>query len=177
VDFGCNRSDPVDSLEASWPGLRPQNLRRIACKRRLELSSAYGGRLFAQQHSQHDRRRIFRKAAQRFASRWPLRLLRGVVIRPKLMIVAHDAILVRVPMELCISRFDLASRQPLRQQTRRLRIDLPTEGGCPKWLFNERAGFPVGRTWLVLFRLVWNAIAQERSSQAENRGDREPVAG
>lgn len=102
--------------------------------------SAYGGRLFAQQHSQHYRRRIFRKATQRFASRRPLRLLRGVVIRPRLMIVAHDAIPVRNPVELCISRFDLASRQPSRQQTRRLRIDLPTEGGCPKPISPKLSG-------------------------------------
>lgn len=51
---------------------------------------AYGGRLFAQQHSQHERRRIFRKATQRFASRRPLRWLRVVVIRPALLIIAHD---------------------------------------------------------------------------------------
>jgi hypothetical protein len=27
VDFGCNRSDPADSLEASRPGSRPQNVK------------------------------------------------------------------------------------------------------------------------------------------------------
>jgi hypothetical protein len=137
VDSGCNRSDPADSLKTSRPGVSghkiseksheniAQDCAQVApasslgwpildaSRSCLALSQwALGGRLFAQQHSQHDRRRIFCKAPQRFASRWPLRLLRDVVIRPALVIVAHNAIPIRDPIEQCISQFDFASRQP-----------------------------------------------------------------
>jgi hypothetical protein len=104
---------------------RMQTAPRIALKSRLPSSlnkEACGGRPFAQQQSQHDRRRIFRKATQRFASRRPLRLLSAVVARPRLTIVAHDPIPILDSVELCISRFDLASRRPSRQLTRPLRI-------------------------------------------------------
>lgn len=81
----------VDSLKALRPGSPAANLKTIAFKRRLKAQLACRGCLFAQQQSQHQRRGIFRKATQCFASRCPFRLLGSVVRRLTLKIVVHHA--------------------------------------------------------------------------------------